>query len=258
MVDKEVALYDLSKMPATYDFAAYAVIAKTRGVKHIRFVYEGVIQTKKFSQSTAWKRFANILIPICHISGLTYSVGPRVSGFTYGYSYGEVNRLFEERGVIEKLKPTFDHGGRDYITVTLRESIRNTYRDSNKEAWAEFAESLGKQVYILPDVETSPMGIDLEYRMSLYSYADMNLGASNGPMALCHFSDAPYLTFNMIPEKPEAESLKQHMIKDGFFERQFSFANEKQKLVWKPDTLETINWEYEEMFPRVRILGARG
>jgi hypothetical protein len=66
------------------------------------------------------------------------------------------------------------------------------------------------------------------------------------------------LTFNMIPERPEAESLRQHMIKDQFFERQFSFAHEKQKLVWKPDTLETINWEYEEMSPRVRILGARG
>jgi hypothetical protein len=46
------------------------------------------------------------------------------------------------------------------------------------------------------------------------------------------------------------------MIKDGFFETQFKFANEKQKLVWKPDTLETINWEYEEMFPRVKILRA--
>lgn len=248
------AVYDLETHPATYDFAFWVVLAKSMGVKHVNFQYNGRIQDKKFTKEYAWKRVANLLIPICNLARVSWSIVPGDSTFKCGYSAGDASRFFNVNGFLESLEPTFDPGKKNYCTITLRDSIRNKFRDSNNEAWAAFGESLGKEVVVIPDVESGYIHLDLEYRMALYAHADMNYGVNNGPMSLCYLSNAPYMVFNMLPDVPEGESLRKHMEQDDFVDKQFPWAHEKQRLFWKPDTIENLKEAQEEMFPARRIL----
>ena len=117
-----------------------------------------------------------------------------------------------------------------------------------------FIEELKKRtrVVVLPECELDP--IPIETRMRLYANADMNYGVNNGPMSLCYLSDSPYMVFNMLPDVPEGESLRKHMEQDDFVDKQFPWAHEKQRLFWKPDTIENLKEAQEEMFPARRIL----
>lgn len=244
------ALYDLGKQPTTFDFAAFAVIAKTVGESHVRFVYEGKISAWKYPEYLAWRRFGNIVLPICRLAGLDFSVGERIEGQAYGYGYNQVKALYDRLGRIEKLKPTVARDRKAYTTITLRDSFRNKYRNSNLSAWNRFAEYLkkrGKEVMVLPECETAPL--DVEYRMELYASADMNLGVSNGPMALCQFSEAPYITINMNPKSVDAQYDNDKVLaKHGLFPgSQLAWRNANQLLVWEPDTYENIVRAYESL-----------
>jgi len=250
----QTATYDLAIRPATYDFAFWLVLVKSQGYKHVNFQYNGTIQTKKFNKEVAWKRVGNLLIPLCKLARMSWSIVSGNDQFECGYSAGDATRFYEKHGGIEKLYPTTESGKSDYFTITLRDSIRNKFRDSNKEAWLEFADTLGKEVIVIPDVETGVLHLDLEYRMALYAGANMNYGVNNGPMALCYLSDAPYMSFNMLPDVPEGRALKEHMERDDFVNKQFPWAHEKQRLFWQPDTIENLKEAQEEMFPARRIL----
>lgn len=245
------AIYDLGKMPTTFDFAAWGVIARTNGATSVHFIVDGPIAGWKYPPAVAWKRFGTIVIPLCALAGLDFTVGGRIEGAQFGYDYGAVEKLYRATGRIAKLKATssVDPG---YMTITLRKSFRNTFRNSNTEAWQRFKtylEGLGHLVVMLPECEQAPL--DVEYRMALYANADMNFGASNGPLVLCHLSDAPYLTMNMCPEDRTGTAqydLRAHMIKTGFAPgSQFSFRNQNQLLVWKADTFANIVQAWESM-----------
>lgn len=246
-----IAVYDLSKNPTTFDFVTWAVLAKSHGSEHVHFIADQGIADNKYSATVAWKRFGNILIPACSVAGLTFSVGGTKTGHTFDWHYGDVNNFYKKHGFIKKLAPTGTIPIKNYITITIRNSIRNKWRDSNMEAWKKFSkylDSQGKNVIVLKDCELEPL--DLEYRMALYYQADMNYGASNGPMALCHFSDAPYLTINMCPPTPSDHgyNIVEHMAKGGFpVGSQFEFKNNRQKLFYISDTYENIVKAHKEM-----------
>jgi hypothetical protein len=246
------AIYDLTTYPTTFDFAAWAVIARSAGCDHVHFIIDGEIAAKKYHKDVAWKRFGNILIPICRLAGLEYSVGSKQDGAQFGYHYGQVEATFKRLGEIAKLKSVINVEDKGYVTITFRDSFRNTYRNSNHEAWdkvIKYFEQRGKNVAVFPECEHTPL--DLLYRMSVYAGADMNLGASGGPMSLCHFSDAPYLTFNIIPTKKPTEKtydMRSHLAKGGFPDgSQFSFRTSRQKLIWSPDHYPIIIKAYEDM-----------
>lgn len=244
-------IYNLSTDPTTFDFITWSVIAKTSGVDHAHFVVDEGIRTDKYDEVTAWKRFGNILIPGTKLAGLTFTVGSKREGKRFGWHYGQVERVSRETP-IQKLKPTVKLNIKDTVTITLRESIRNSWRDANKENWLSFAEELkseGLNVIILNDCELNP--IDLQYRMALYSESLMNYGSSNGPLVLCHLSEAPYLTLNMTPPNPNGQgyNLIEHMKKGGFPKgSQFSFKTDKQLLVYEKDTLENIRKFHKQIF----------
>jgi hypothetical protein len=198
----------------------------------------------KYSETIGWKRFGNILVPLCAIAGMTYSVGSIQEGLGFTYHYGHANDFYKENGTIAKLKATYDLGDRGYCTITLRESFRHTWRNANKKAWTEFRkflESEGRRVIVLPECELSPL--DVEYRMALYQNADMNYGVANGPMVLCHLSDAPYITINMNPPNNTGKGyqIDKLMAAGGFpIGSQFEFKNDKQLLVYERDDYENI------------------
>ncbi len=252
------AVYDLTRYPTTYDFAAWAVIARTRGVEHVHFIIDGPIAHWKYPQDIAWKRFATILLPICKLARLSYSVGAREEGPEFSYHGGDVCRLYRELGRVEKLKPTIraDHAG--YVTITLRDSFRNKHRNSNKEAWTKFEKYLsakGRDVMVLPECEDAP--INVEHRMAYYSGAAMNLGVAQGPMALCVFSDAPYITLNQNPKDPTGQAqydIDRLLVKTGFPPgSQYDFRTPRQILVWEPDSFENIVRAFEQMEERETV-----
>lgn len=244
MSPQKTAVYDLSKMPTTYDFAVWAALARSHGCEHVRFVADRGMAETKYSATIGWKRFGNILVPLCAIAGMTYSVGGMVDGFGFTYHYGHINNHFKQHGTVAKLKATYDLQDRDYVTITLRESFRNTWRNCNVAAWTEFKkflEAQGKRVIVLPECELQPL--DVEWRMALYQNADMNYGVSTGPMALCHLSDAPYMTINMCPPNNTGKgyNLETLMAKGGFpIGTQFEFKNDRQLLVYESDDYENI------------------
>jgi hypothetical protein len=163
-----------------------------------------------------------------------------------------LNSYFKQTGRIEKLKPTVKTNKTGYVTITLRESFRNKFRNSNVEAWKKaqkYFESHNIDVVVFPECEDSP--INLEHRMALYCGADMNLGVANGPMALCLFSEAPYISLNPCPD-PKGEDVQYDQVKllvsQGFPPgSQFAFRNSRQVLVYEPDEYENIIRAYESM-----------
>jgi hypothetical protein len=250
---KKRAIYDLCREPTTYDFAAWCVIAKTHGCDHVHFIIDGEIAHWKYPQDIAWARFGTILVPMCALAGMTYSVGTRLQGESFPYNHGAVEKMFKEGGRIEKLRSVARAPRSGHVTITLRESFRNAYRNSNPEAWEKFKGYLkdrGEDVIVFHECEAAPT--NLHYRMAIYASAKMNLGVANGPMALCIFSEAPYITLNQLPTPPAGVAcidVRRLAEVVGFPEgSQYSFRNARQKLVYKPDTFENIVEAYEDMF----------
>jgi hypothetical protein len=145
-----------------------------------------------------------------------------------------VEALYKKLGRIWKF-PLLRGKGK-YVTITLRDSFRNTWRNADRIAWAEAQKFLSTRfdVVLLKDDESNPISIDT--RMSLYSGAVMNFGTNNGPLTLCHFSEAPYIVFMKMDE-----NLAGHHKKTRFpVGSQFSFRTDKQELVWAHDTKENV------------------
>jgi hypothetical protein len=239
------AYYDLSVYPTTFDIATWIVMVKTMGANHVRFVFDGKMASWKYPEEIAWRRFTNILIPMCSLAGMSWKIEKTRAGFTTGYHVGKLNPLYKTHGHISKLKAVTDSKKRGYITITLRDSIRNKWRDSNKEAWEKIRRDLerkGREVVVIKDKEYSPL--DLRKRMELYQFADMNLGVSCGPITLCYLSESPYRSFNLTPTL----EMELFLAKGGFPKgSQFDFRNEKQKIVWEPDSYEVISRELESL-----------
>lgn len=130
----------------------------------------------------------------------------------------------------------------DHITVTIRESWRNTHRNSDRKEWDKFiswAENAGQKVVVLEDREEDP--ISVKDRWDLYQ-CKMNLGVSNGPMTLCVLSDAPYLIFGYGAGTTDIYVLGIHHWM--WLNYQHPWANRNQRLVWKKDKFETIQKLY--------------
>ena len=252
------AIYDLCKQPTTFDFASWACYARTCGSTKVHFIVDGPIAQWKYGPDIAWKRWANMLIPLCRLARLDYTVGGRIEGKTFPYLAGHLNKLYQQIGRIEKLKPTMTHNKSGYVTITMRDSFRNKFRNSNVEAWEKFRKYLEAKnfdVEVFPDCENAPL--NLEYRMAVYTNALTNMGASNGPLALCLFSEAPYLTLNQLPD-PKGEKVmydqRKLMEKQGFPEgSQYAFRNERQLLVYEPDDFENIVRAFEALQERMKV-----
>lgn len=175
-----------------------------------------------------------------------------MEGDSLGYGTGHVEHLYRKTGRIEKLKPLFEYPRKGYVTITMRESFRNKWRDSNREEWAKVAEYLakrGEEVIVLEECETQPLAV--EERMAIYSNAKMNLAVGNGPMVLCWLSEAPYLTFQ-LPNPPgkgkEYNVLVEQWNRLGFpVGSQLSFRTPMQEIVWGPDNFDLIKEKYEQL-----------
>ena len=236
-------------MPTTFDFACYAVIAKTLGYDSIHFAVTGMAQWK-YPPEIGWRRWANICIPLCKLAGLSFTVGPQVEGDVLAYNTGAVEKVYRSKGRIEKLKSVIPYQRSGYVTITMRESFRNKWRDSNREEWAKVSEWLmrnGEEIVVLEECEHQPLA--LEERMALYANAKMNLAVGNGPMVMCWLSEAPYLSFQ-LPRGPENDykALVEQWNRMKFpVGSQLPFRNKRQEIVWGPDDSDLIIEKYKAL-----------
>jgi len=231
--------YCLANQQNNWNFLDFVVLAKSIGTNHIKFINYKNINTKKYDKEVAYNRFKNIVIPICELTNLSYEVHDYDAALeelsnkkllAVGHNY--VTKFFEKNKYIWKLKsnPTKE----DYITVTIRSSFRKLHRNSSS-AWYQFIEYCAKKkifVKVFEDKEINPISIKL--RWEIYSKAKMNYGVTNGPLALCVYSDAPY----KIWIKSEIE--QKDFFYSGFDSKNFPFAVNNQSLIWKEDTRENL------------------
>ncbi len=229
------AVYDLSEAPASFNFIEFLVAAKTQGATGILF--DGTKGIKlKYSPDQTIERIESILIPSCQFAGLEGRFGP-ASGdeLDCGYHVSAPIICFRGFGYIEKLKTVrFPRKPFSY-TVTLRNYDRQPYRNSDIDAWLRFAGDIGAVVI----EDYGDKKIDILDRMALYAGADMNFGPGGGPMALCWYSDFPYLTFSK-----NANPLyhTKHLWPVG---TQLPWKNRNQKNIWGQDSYEDIVREWE-------------
>ena len=240
---------------ASYDFGAYLVFLRTIGINQLLFRYREPLHANKFPDHIVWNRVRHLLIPFCELAGVKWAMVQDYSGefAPVVTSYGHFYQIYHMNNGRVWLYDTKDKANlKNYVTITLRKSHAGWQpaRDSNEEAWRQVAkelESRGKTVIIMEDLEEK--SVPLRERFALYMNADMNLGTSTGPMMLCHFSKAPYITYKMIPEtEPEKSHIKENFEISKFpIGGQFPWAHERQRLVWESDTFETIMKHYEEV-----------
>lgn len=211
--------YDLSIKPATYDFVVFLTICKTLGVTEVVFDVSKGFQKKKFSQETAARMFENILIPMTEIWGFKWSYG-KEGDVSPGYLNTDLFKHWPLR-----LKGFDLKSGRP--TITIRESIRNKHRDSSP-AWRVFAKEI--DAIVIEDAYKVP--ISLKDRIDLYKNASMNYFCSNGCGAMLFYTNIPYTFFS-----PDSAQGTWNGLKEG---TQFPWATDKQKIIWKNDTLENL------------------
>lgn len=241
--DDEIALYDLSNRPASFDFVTFLATAVGNGAKHVRFVLDRGWKKKNYHNPQ--ERFKSIVEPAVALFGIDYSVGER-RGIEYSHFFPAAVSTWKEHGQIGFIQKRAKQRG-DYVTVTLRKSPgRTPERDSKEAEWLKFAEMCDRKVVVLRDYDERP--ISLEDRMELYSGAYMNLMVINGPLTLCVHSDAPYISMRTIGCDNSGSTspwfMKQIGIERGF---QFPWANSRQRLSYLDDTAENIFAEYRAM-----------
>lgn len=156
--------------------------------------------------------------------------------------------------------------GRKLIVITLRQYAYATARNSNNNAWVQFAESLKEDEYFvvfIADTEQSlqelpaifagqhffqPASWNLLLRSALYELAYLNLGVNTGAMSLCWLNaSCRYITFKTVTQTVAQTSLEV-MVKKGYVPGENPrFAGCLQKWVWDDDNLSTIVKEFAQM-----------
>ncbi len=161
-------------------------------------------------------------------------------------------------------------GGRQFVTITLREAKNWLHRNSNIPEWIKFANWLrdrGELVTFVRDTAkaeepisgfpTSPFAsINIDARCALYEAAKCNLFVSNGPHCLALFGTKPWMAFF---EVNEADKFIAHRpswwhndcgIDAG---EQFPWCSPKQRFIWKCDKFENMIEAWESFQPGLSI-----
>jgi hypothetical protein len=181
----------------------------------------------------------------------------------------EIPRFRPPAWAVEKVESAF--GNDRPVVITLRESLHQPERDSQKAEWFRFAREIRKdyRVVFLPDSFslTSPIpgfeswtvaALNTYLRSALYHHAFCNLMVSNGPNVWCIFGEAPYLIFKqLVPALPDWD----HGQPKGWREQdhmevgdQYSWASPLQRLAWRDDTCDNILEAFGEFVDTARRL----
>jgi hypothetical protein len=140
-----------------------------------------------------------------------------------------------------------------FVTLTLRDAVDQPERNTVRDTWWQFGQWLRKKYHVVT-LEDTRIALDfaggqwaevsLDLRLALYERAAMNCIGHNGPMMLCWFSIAPLLQYAFgMPANRWTKHMREHVHLEP--DQQPAWFNRNQRLVWKPDTFETMREEFE-------------
>lgn len=227
---RRVALYDLSKHIAGFDFFPWLVMQRGHGAEEVVF---DTRQPKfdKWPLATVNRRIDSICLPGPALLGMPSSIGTEGTQFA-GYHQRELVSLCYAGFKPPRLKSVLAPGKAQF-TVTLRRTQRSTTRNSREQDWRTFAGEIGARV--IPDYDDEP--IDLHVRMALYAGAEMNFFVTNGPVMLCFLSEYPAMGFD-VQNSP--------MAKFGVpYGEQYPFLLPQHRQIYEPDELRVIRKHFE-------------
>jgi hypothetical protein len=236
------ALYDLSRYLPSFNYFEWLVMAKARGATRVVFDIRN-IRAKKWPLDVCRKRFYSICVPGCALANLPYEIfdcGSMAAPNARDIAHpgGDHLMAFWNSGRrFESLFSPLPAASYEY-TITLRKTQRSPSRDSNDEAWREFAREIS--AFVIEDYDAKP--IQLHTRMALYAGARMNFFVSNGPGVLCSFTEYPCMLFNTHHAEG---SLRADGI--GGWGVQYPWMLEdRQRAIWEPDSIDNIRRHFYE------------
>jgi hypothetical protein len=163
---------------------------------------------------------------------------------------------------------------RKIVCVTLRQYGFDTQRNSNIREWDAFLRRLDHRefaVVVVPDTDhvaeflESPLarypffesaGFDVDLRFALYEKAYLNMWVNTGPGVAATLNPRiRYLMFKILVDDVghcSPEFLEMSGFKIG---RTPEYASRFQKWVWKDDTRDVLQSEFEEMDAVIRASG---
>lgn len=206
-----------------------------------------------------------------------------------GYTVEEPNQLFLLRHVF-KLNPTVEEmdvfaptasalervdgwlerrvQGKKAVTMTLRTSRAEAYRNSRLDEWLAAARILRERGYspvIVPDTDVVTGGydlsifqdfpvysigaVDLDLRLAMLRRAWLNLADNGGPAFLSYFMGGStmlcFLPVEKLPAVVEARIGRMAELLGVEEGGSFPHATGLRRLIWRPDTREAIVEEFE-------------
>jgi len=278
------ATCDLSKVPASFDFITWLVNAemdrRRRGapapllVAFVDGTDEGF--RKGDVQNLPEKRqiMDKVMRPALALFGAKEEPGA-IHGRQYHYWYRPITDGFKTGEEVPKvevpmaarmhvLRRLYTRHLSDPIVITLRETRYSPERNSNINAWLEFARRRRDEghnvVFVrdtakahepLDDFATYPeASLDLITRAALYSAAKCNMIVANGPAELLQFSDWPFIE---IKPSAEIDPLRPVSMGESWWQRfggitppeSFPWLGKHQLTVWKRDTIDVLETAWQ-------------
>lgn len=241
MIDSQskLASYHLEVQPTTFDFANWLCVAKTLDYKKMSFVGKKFKPKKNYPDEIARARLENLIKPLAKLANIEIVDG---SGDFINHFQKSVHMVFREVGHIWK----FPYQKRyNHMTITLRESFRNKYRDSDRTEWEKFAnwaENNGEKIVFIEDNEDNH--ISVEERWDKYQ-CKFNWFTGGGPSTLCQLSDAPYVMFERNLNQQDYYLLWIHHW--TYTNSQLPWSKPNQRIIWGNEKFDKIVRAYERI-----------
>lgn len=233
-----IGRYDLSVDINSHDFFHWLMPAAALGVTEVVLDVSKGFRASKWPDDQSLERYRTIVKPGAALLGLPCREGTdgvRLADYKIGYHISFARK--SKNPTMPRLFSPLPPNKVARYTVTLRQQpLVQLHRNSNVEAWTEFAREIG--ALIIPDYVVQP--IDLHERMAIYAAAEMNFGVDNGPMTILSMTDYPVMAFKY---RRNAGYLR----KQGMEEPQkFPWCQDKQMMFWEDDDLDNIRRRFEE------------
>lgn len=230
-----VVNYDLQQQLVSFDFYSWLVEWANRGATEVVFKTDQFRPGVIYSDEVMRHRFESIILPGPAFMGLPCREG--LDGEKVGPSTktGNLVHFAREFKTFRRFRTVKPASSARY-TVTIRESRKSPWRNSNKTAWLTFAADIGATV--IDDYEVKPIHVhDL---MALYAGAEMNFGVNGGPLGLCSMSEYPCMYFKL-------DIMRAFMEKSGVaFGEPMPWHLPNQFGFWESDCLDNIRRRFDE------------
>jgi len=269
-------LYDFNKDPVSFDFIpwlATAEMARRRenaaAPLNISFVAK---PTRVMTPHDCEPFIDNVIKPAAALFGAVENLVPQKVRHPFFTGLRDVGRAYDKGEEVPQIVVPQEAAdamrdalqGRRPVTITLRESERHPQRNSNLDEWYRLAMWLcqrGEDVIFVRDTAKARETIagfaicpeastHLHTRAALYSQAKANLFVQNGPFALAVHTQVPWLLFADIGEHSVEECHQPgnwQMVMPTGEDGQLPWATHQQRIVYAPDTFESMSTAYEAL-----------